>query len=145
VLLRLFYAVELRYGVIADLAHLIQDGIPVPLATSAVNCIWQGDANDMILRSLALAHPTPSAWNLCRPECFPVRELATRLGRELDRAPGFEGAESPTALLGNAGRLCRELGEPPTRQDDPPVGRPLGETRRAWLGNPPISRCVRQY
>lgn len=115
VLLRLFYAVELRYGVVADLAHRIQEGSPVPLATGAVNCIWQGDANDMILRSLALAGPTPSAWNLCRPECFPVRELATRLGQELDRAPQFEGAESPTALLGNAGRLCRELGEPPTR------------------------------
>jgi len=113
-LLRLFYAVELRYGVIADLARRIHDGTPVPLTTGAVNCIWQGDANDMILRSLSLAGPTPSAWNLCRPECFPVRELATRLGVELGRAPQFEGIESSTALLGNAGRICGELGEPPT-------------------------------
>jgi nucleoside-diphosphate-sugar epimerase len=113
-LLRLFYAVELRYGVVADLARRILDGTPVPLATGAVNCIWQGDANELILRSLALAGPTPSAWNLCRPESFPVRDLANRLGIELGCAPQFEGREGPTALLGNAGRLCQELGDPPT-------------------------------
>lgn len=115
VLLRLFYAVELRYGVVADLARRIHAGAPVPLANGAVNCIWQGDANDLILRSLALADPAPSAWNLCRPECFQVRELAHQLGVELGRSPQFEGSESPTALLGNAARLCVALGEPPTR------------------------------
>lgn len=113
-LLRLFYAMELRYGVLADLAHRIHENAPVPLATASVNCIWQGDANDMILRSLALAGPAPSAWNLCRPECLAVRDLATRLGAELGRTPEFDGTPNPTALLGNAARLCRELGEPPT-------------------------------
>lgn len=114
VLLRLFYAVELRYGVVPDLARRIHEDAPVALTTPAVNCIWQGDANEMILRSLALAGPTPTARNLCRPECFSVRELALRLGAELGRTPRFEGTESPTALLGNAARLCHELGEPPT-------------------------------
>ena len=117
VLLRLFYAVELRYGVIADLARQVQSGTPIRLATGWFNCIWQGDANDMIIRALSLANTPPTAWNLCRPEAFSVRETATKLGTLLDRTPQFFGTESPTALLGNAGPLCRMLGEPPTPID----------------------------
>jgi hypothetical protein len=117
VLLRLFYAVELRYGVIADLARQIQAGTPIPLANGWFNCIWQGDANAMIIRGLDLAASPPAVWNLCRPELFSVREVANKLGTFLDRAPEFTGAESQTALLGNAAGLCRILGEPPTPMD----------------------------
>ncbi len=113
-LLRLFYAVELRYGVIADLARKIWAGESLPLGNGAFNCIWQGDANELILRSLPLAASPVSAWNLCRPEVFSVREIATRLGELLDRPPTFSGNESGTALLGNSSKLCAALGSPPT-------------------------------
>ena len=112
VLLRLFYAVELRYGVLVDIARKVHAGEPVELANGYFNCIWQGDANDMALRALALAASPPSAWNLCRPEVFPVRAVALRLGELLERAPQFAGTEAATALLGNAAPLCAKLGPP---------------------------------
>jgi len=117
VLLRLYYAVELRYGVVVDLARQILAGTPIPLANGWFNCIWQGDANDLILRALALAASPPIAWNLCRPEVFSVREVAGKLGFFLGREPQFSGSESDTALLGNAAPLCRLLGAPPTPID----------------------------
>lgn len=113
-LLRLCYAVELRYGVLADLARKVHAGDPVALPNGSFNCIWQGDANDMILRALTLAESPPSVWNLCRPDIFSVREIATRLGQLLGRTPQFIGQEAATALLVNASRLCARLGPPAT-------------------------------
>ena len=111
-LLRLFYGVELRYGVLVDLARKIHHNESVELANGFFNCIWQGDANDLALRALALATSPPSAWNLCLPERFSVRAVALRLGELLGRAPRFAGEESPTALLGNSAALCAKLGPP---------------------------------
>jgi nucleoside-diphosphate-sugar epimerase len=116
-LLRLFYALDLRYGVISDLARMIHAGETIPLANGSFNCIWQGDANEMILRSLSLTASPPGAWNLCQPEAFSVRETALKLGELLDRNPSFTGTEARTALLGNPTRICDALGRPPTPMD----------------------------
>ena len=113
-LLRLCYAVELRYGVLLDIAQKVHGNIPIDLANGYFNCIWQGDANDMILRSLALASSPPTVWNLCRPEVFSVRNVAEQFGELLGRSPRFTGTESPNALLCNARPLCEKLGAPPT-------------------------------
>jgi nucleoside-diphosphate-sugar epimerase len=113
-LLRLFYAVELRYGVLVDLARKVHQGETIPLANGHFNCVWQADANELVLRSLALTASPPSLWNLCRPEIFSTRAVAVRLGELLGREPRFAGSESPTALLGNSSRLCAKLGLPPT-------------------------------
>jgi nucleoside-diphosphate-sugar epimerase len=111
-LLRLFYAVELRYGVISDIARKVFHGEVLPLANGAFNCIWQRDANELALRSFALAESPPTAWNLCQPCVFSVRDIALRLGELLGVAPVFDGTESETALLGNASPLCERLGAP---------------------------------
>ncbi len=111
-LLRLFYAVELRYGVLVDLARKVSAGEPIELGNGYFNCIWQGDANEMILRALELAESPASVWNLCRPEAFSVRQVSVRLGELLGRSPQFAGKESATALLGNSERLCQKLGPP---------------------------------
>jgi nucleoside-diphosphate-sugar epimerase len=111
-LLRLFYAVELRYGVLVDIARKVHEGVPINLANGHFNCIWQGDANEMIIRALALASSPPSGWNLCRPEVFSVRTVATRLAELLGRAPIFTGQEASTALLGDSAALCARLGTP---------------------------------
>jgi dTDP-4-dehydrorhamnose reductase len=111
-LLRLFYAVELRYGVLVDLARKVAQGHPIDLTTGHFNCIWQADANEIILRALPLAASPPTVWNVCRPETFSVRQVATRLGELLQRSPVFTGQEAPTALLGNASKLCAALGQP---------------------------------
>jgi nucleoside-diphosphate-sugar epimerase len=114
VLLRLCYAVELRYGVLLDIAQKVHGGKPIDLANGYFNCIWQGDANDLILRSLSIANSPPTIRNLCRPEVFSVRSVAEQLGELLGQSPKFAGSENPNALLCNARPLCEELGEPPT-------------------------------
>jgi nucleoside-diphosphate-sugar epimerase len=111
-LLRLFYAVELRYGVLVDIAQKVKAREPIELANGHFNCIWQGDANEFVLRALALAASAPSAWNLCRPEIFSVRQMAARFGELFGEPPGFAGSEAPTALLGNSSPLCAKLGPP---------------------------------
>jgi nucleoside-diphosphate-sugar epimerase len=113
-LLRLCYAVELRYGVLLDIAQKVHGGKLIDLANGYFNCIWQGDANDLILRSLALANCPPTIWNLCRPEVFSVRSVAAQFGELLGRAPRFTGTENPNALLCNSRPLCEKLGEPST-------------------------------
>lgn len=117
VLLRLFYATDLRYGVLRDIAELIRAERPIHLANGHFNCIWQGDANEMVIRSLALAASPAPAFNLSSAEVFSVRAVATRLGQGLDRAVNFTGVESETALTANTARLRAQLGDPPTPLD----------------------------
>jgi nucleoside-diphosphate-sugar epimerase len=111
-LIRLFYAVELRYGILVDIARKVHNGAAIDLANGYFNCIWQADANEMVIRALALAASPPTIWNLCRPEVFSVREAATRFGELLERTPAFAGRESANALLGNSAALCSRLGTP---------------------------------
>ncbi|HEX9974232.1 MAG TPA: NAD(P)-dependent oxidoreductase, partial [bacterium] len=53
-IVRLFYATELRYGIIHDLASKIKNKIPIDLSMGYFNQIWQGDANAFIVRCLSL-------------------------------------------------------------------------------------------
>jgi nucleoside-diphosphate-sugar epimerase len=113
-LLRLFYAVDLRYGVLVDLALKVYAGEPVDLEMGYLNWIWQGDANEMILRSLALAQSPPQAYNLTGLRCESVRMITSKFSELFDRPVCFTGQESETALLGSPALLCGHLGEPPT-------------------------------
>jgi len=117
VLLRLFYATELRYGVLCDIAEKIWTGQMIDLANGHFNCIWQGDANEMVIRSLALAGSPPTAFNLTSAEAFSVRKVATRLGELVGKPAKFSGTESESALIGNTTKLRTELGDPPTPLD----------------------------
>jgi nucleoside-diphosphate-sugar epimerase len=114
VLLRLNYAVELRYGVLLDIAQKVWAGQPVDLSNGYLNCLWQGDANDLVLRSFALSSSPARVMNLTGPSVLSVRELAAQFGNLMKRQPKFAGVESPTALLNNSSRLCSLLGSPPT-------------------------------
>jgi len=116
-LMRLNYATDLRYGVPVDLAWKVWRGEAIDLANGAFNCIWQGDANELILRSFPLAHSPARPWNLTSPGTYQVRKVAARLGELLGREPIFTGEEAPTSLLSNSRALCSRLGEPPTSLD----------------------------
>jgi len=98
-LMRLTYAVELRYGVLVDIARRVWAGEPVDVSNGFFNCIWQGDANEMILRSLSLTDSPARAWNLTSPDILRVRDVAERFGQLLGKPPQFVGAEADTALL----------------------------------------------
>jgi hypothetical protein len=113
-LLRLNYAVELRYGVLVDVARKVWADEEVDLRNGYFNCIWQGDANEMTLRSLALASAPAKAWNMTGPAAVSVLKVAERLGELLGKNVRFTGQESETALLSNPSRLCAELGPPET-------------------------------
>ena len=109
---RLFYATELRYGIIRDIAARVHAGEPVDLTTGHVNQIWQGDANAWLARSFPLCSNPPEVLNMTGPEVLPVRGIAAAAGAEMGRQPVFCGSEAETSLLGNAGRLIERLGAP---------------------------------
>jgi len=98
-IIRLNYAVDLRYGVLVDIAHHIAAGEPVGVDMGYVNVIWQGDANAQAIRALPLAASPPFVINVTGPERLSVRATANRLGELLGRAPRFDGTEAPDALL----------------------------------------------
>jgi nucleoside-diphosphate-sugar epimerase len=115
--IRLNYAVELRDGVLVDIATKIWAGEPIDVTMGYLNCIWQGDANAMILRAFDPPAPPPSALNLTGAERLSVRELAERLGAAMGRPARIVGTEAPTALLSDTGRMRELLGAPATPLD----------------------------
>jgi len=112
-ILRLNYAVDLRYGVLVDIAHRVAAGEPVRVDMGYVNVIWQGDANAQAIRALTLASSPPYTINITGPERLSVRETAIRLGSLLGAAPRLEGTEAPDALLSDT-TLAQSLFGPPT-------------------------------
>lgn len=112
-ILRLNYAIDLRYGVLHDVARRVWAGEPIDLTMGNVNAIWQGDACGAALRCLALAKSPPLVLNLTGPETVSVRYLATRFAEILGRpTPSFVGDEAQTALLSNASLAHGLLGYP---------------------------------
>ena len=110
--LRLNYAVEMRYGILVDLALRLLAGDPVDLTMGYVNVIWQGDANAMALAALEHAAAPPLVVNLAGREESSVRALTEALARRLGVTPRFTGSEAPDALLSNGARGWSLLGEP---------------------------------
>ena len=115
--IRLNYAVDLRYGVIVDIAHRIVAGEPVRVDMGYVNVIWQGDANAQAIRALELAASPPFVVNVTGPERLSVRETAVQLGRLLGMAPRFEGNEAPDALLSDTSLAQSRFGLPSVPTD----------------------------
>lgn len=111
-LIRLNYAVDLRYGVLYDIASTILAGEPVDLTTGHVNVVWQGYANEVTLRAAAHASPDVFTLNLTGPEVLPVERVARRLAAGLGRDVAFTGAPAGTALLNDATRCLDLFGYP---------------------------------
>ena len=112
-IIRLNYAVDLRYGVLVDIAHHVAAGEPVRLDMGYVNVIWQGDANAQAIRALPHAASPPLAINVTGPERLSVRDIANHLAELLGIAPRFEGTEAADALLSDT-TLAQSLFGPPT-------------------------------
>jgi nucleoside-diphosphate-sugar epimerase len=110
-LIRLSYAIDMRYGVLHDLAKRIVAREPIDLAMGWVNVIWQGDANEHALRALAHCTAPTSGLNVSGP-MQRVRDLAAALGERLGVAPVLRGTEAPDAWLVNLDESERLFGPP---------------------------------
>ena len=97
-LIRLSYAIDMRYGVLHDLAQKLVAREPIDLTMGHANIIWQGEANDWTLRALAHCDTPTSPLNLSGP-AIAVREAAQGLAQRLGVEAVFTGREADTAWL----------------------------------------------
>lgn len=111
-IIRLNYAVDLRYGVLADIGSAVHAGEPVSVATANVNVIWQGYANEVVLRSLIHASSDMFTINLTGPELLSVESIARRFGSLLGRDVVLVDSPQSTALLSDARRCMALFGYP---------------------------------
>jgi nucleoside-diphosphate-sugar epimerase len=108
-LVRLNYAVELRYGVLLDIARKVHAREAIDLTMGYVNLIWQRDANEVVIRCLELCASPPEIVNLAGP-MVPVRQLAERFATFFGIDPVFTGQQSDSALLSDGRKAARLFG-----------------------------------
>ncbi len=109
---RLEYAIDMRYGVLHDVAEKVFAGAPVDVTMGHVNVIWQGDANEYALRLLAHCTAPASPLNVSGPEVVSVRWLAGEFGKRFGKQAVVTGSEAPTAWLVDSRAAHRLLGAP---------------------------------
>ena len=110
---RLSYAIDMRYGVLHDIATKVLAGAPVDVTMGYVNVIWQGDANEQALRLLAHCTTPSTPLNITGPDKVSVRWLAEELGKRLKRKASVTGTEAPTAWIVDTTASQRLFGAPP--------------------------------
>ncbi len=111
-LVRLSYAIEMRYGVLFDVASSVFSGTKIDLTMGHADVIWQGDANEQALRLLAYCTTPTTPINITGPQHASIRWLAHEFGKRLGRAPVLSGQEAPTAWLEDTRESQRLLGVP---------------------------------
>lgn len=131
---RLNYAIDLRYGVLLELARSVREGLPIDITMGHANVIWQGDANEIALRALLRCSSPPNVMNITGPETLSLRWAANEFGRKLGIEPIFTGAEAPTALLSNAAKAAATFGYPRVSLAEMIdwIGDWVGQGRETW-------------
>jgi nucleoside-diphosphate-sugar epimerase len=126
-LFRLNYAIDLRYGVLVDIARQVYEGKPVDVSVPAVNAIWQGDANSYAMRALELCVSPARILNVTGPETIPVLRAANFFAQRFQRELLLKGQSKGFALLSNAGACHAALGYPEVSADE------LMEAVASWV------------
>jgi nucleoside-diphosphate-sugar epimerase len=109
---RLNYANDLRYGVLVEIAKAVKEQRSIDLNMGHVNVIWQGDANEIALRSLLHCSLPGKILNVTGPETASVRWLAQQFGKIFGKTPLFTGEEQPSSMISNAAESFRIFGYP---------------------------------
>ena len=111
-LFRLNYAIDMRYGVLHDIATKVLTGTPIDVSLGHVNFIWQGDASAQALRCVAHCTAPTSPINVSGHEILAVRDLAAKFGARFGRVPVLVGEEQPTAWLTDTSQAVELFGLP---------------------------------
>ncbi len=114
---RLNYAIDLRYGVLVDIASKVLNGEPVDVSTGHVNLIWQGDAAARAIQLLDHASTPPFILNVTGPETITVRKIAETFSEKFGKPVRFTGEEQTTAWLSNAAKSMDLFGPPTVSLD----------------------------
>ncbi|MFC5651162.1 NAD-dependent epimerase/dehydratase family protein [Paenibacillus solisilvae] len=112
VIYRLNYAIDMRYGVLLEIAKSVINGKAVNLTMGHANVIWQGDANEIAIRSLLACEAPVNFLNVTGPETMSIRWAAEEFGKRFGVEPLFEGVEADTALLSNASKCHQRFSYP---------------------------------
>jgi nucleoside-diphosphate-sugar epimerase len=111
-IIRLNYAVDLRYGVLVDIATHVKRAVAMPVDMGYVNVIWQGDANRIALECLPHTESPPFVVNVTGAEHLPVRGIAGWFGQRFGTKPVLTGTERRDALLSDTSRMRASFAAP---------------------------------
>ena len=136
---RLNYAIDLRYGVLVDVALKVYRGEPVSVEMGYVNVIWQGDANRIALECLRLASSPPFVVNVTGVDILSVRALAEWFAERFGKRVRFTGNERADALLSNTSRMRETFAAPEVSLDQ------MREWVAQWIdeGGPLLGKATR--
>lgn len=115
---RLNYAIDLRYGVLSDIARPIWEGKPVSRNMPVFNIIWQGDANNRALLCLEHTSSPPMVMNITGPEKLQTEEVARRFGEIFNKPVNFVGQPAEKVFLNDASRSFELFGKPRVTADE---------------------------
>ena len=117
-LVRLNYAVEMRYGVLVDIAKKVLHRETIDLSMGYANVIWQTDANALAIASLGDAQSPAHIVNVAGPELVVVKDVAQKFACEFDVPVAFEGQSCETALLNDGSNVHKRYAPPSVSLDE---------------------------
>ncbi|WP_417731298.1 NAD-dependent epimerase/dehydratase family protein [Rosistilla oblonga] len=116
-LYRLNYSIDLRYGVLHDIATKIWNGQPVDNSAEAFNVIWQGDANRQALLCLGHCSSPASILNVTGPETLETEAVARQFGELLEKPVQFTSTPGDGCYLSDSSRATKLFGSPSVTAD----------------------------